>query len=455
MSVTLSNLTMSNVSAGTSGSTPPAGDPYWSSVSLLTETTSTNTQANLEFLDSSINNFTITNTNGGYTQGTFSPVSGGHSAHAGGNFCRLDLANFTYATGNFTIEAWVYPTETNTNMTIFAQSNANNLNTGAFRIESDNALTYTYYTDSGGGSAVAFQGGTISPNVWTHVAVSRSGTTTKLFVNGTVVNTATIATMYQSASGSAVGSYATTNVSPFYGYLSDVRVTTAAVYTGNFSVPTAPLTAISGTQLLLSFDNAGIYDAAAKNNMFTAGNTQVSTAQAKFGTTSINLDGTGDTLYAAQPSSNFAFGTGDFTVEGWVYVSAATPTAGGVFQQGTTLFPADTVNSVAFGTVTAGQTWQIYAGNAPSTSATTWTTGTWYNFAVVRSSGTTKLYIDGVSVISLADTVNYTGTYMGMGAIYGAAPYNLNGYIQDFRVTKGVARYTANFTPSAQPFPTN
>jgi hypothetical protein len=44
---------------------------------------------------------------------------------------------------------------------------------------------------------------------------------------------------------------------------------------------------------------------------------------------------------------------------------------------------------------------------------------------------------------------------MGLGAIYGASPYNLNGYIQDFRVTKGVARYTADFTPSAQPFPTN
>jgi hypothetical protein len=255
MSVNLSNLTMSRVSAGSSGATPPpSGDPYWSSVSLLTETTGTNTQTNLAFVDSSTNNFTITNTNGGYTQGTFSPVSGGHSAHAGGNFYRLDLANFTYATGNFTIEAWVYPTVTSTNMTIFAQSNANNQNTGAFRIESDNVLTYTYYTGSSGGSAVAFQGGTISPNVWTHVAISRSGTTTKLFVNGVVVNTATIATMYQSASGSAVGSYATTNVSPFYGYLSDVRVTTTAVYTGNFSVPTAPLTAITGTQLLMSFD---------------------------------------------------------------------------------------------------------------------------------------------------------------------------------------------------------
>lgn len=449
MSIILSNLTMSGVSAG---STPPApsGDPYWSSVSLLTETTGTNGQNNLSFVDSSTNNFAITNTNNGYTQGTFSPVAGGHSALAGGASTRLDMPNFSYADGDFTIEAWVYPTQTSVNRTIFAQSNATNLNTGVFRIEANNALTYTYYTSSSTGSAVAFQGGTISPNVWTHVAISRSGTTTKLFVNGVVVNTATIATMYQSASTSAVGSYATTNVSPFYGYLSDVRVTTTAVYTGNFSVPTAPLTAIIGTQLLLSFNNAGIYDAAAKNNLATInGGAYVTTAQKKFGTTSIELNGAG-ALMAYPVSNEFGFGTGDFTIEFWMRGATNAVPSGYLYAQNGAVSP--------YIRTTSGQL--IYgvngAGGDKITVGAVLTFNTWYYVAVSRSGASTKLFLNGTQIGSTYTASNNFSvpTQVALGST--TTPNNrFAGYIQDLRVTKGVARYTANFAAPTEPFPTN
>ena len=459
MSINLSNLTMSRVSAGSITTPPPSGDPYWSSVSLLTETTGTNGQNNLVFVDSSTNNFTIANTNLGYAQGTFSPVVGGHSAGPGGDFYRLDLPNFSYANGDFTIEAWVYPTVTSINRTIFAQSNANQFNTGAFRIEADNRLTYTYFTSSSTGSAVAFQGGVISPNVWTHVAISRSGTTTKLFVNGVVVNTATIATMYQSASASAVGGYAATNVSPFYGYLSDVRVTTAAVYTGNFSVPTAPLTAITGTQLLLSFNNAGIYDATAKGDFFTKGDSQVSTAQKKFGTTSVKFDGSGDYLYA-QPNAAYSFGTGDFTVEGWVYFNVI-PSSGNIapFCQ-SDVIGTSTNDKWWFGHFNGNLTFATHSAGGPN-ATTPWTpsTNTWYYVAATRSSGTMKLFINGVSgTVTNGGTGTFNGKSLSSnGVTIGAisTPYYLNGYMQDVRLTKGVARYTATFAAPTEPFPTN
>ena len=183
------------------------------------------------------------------------------------------------------------------------------------------------------------------------------------------------------------------------------------------------------------------------------GDAQISTAQSKFGGSSITFDGTGD--YLTVPSSaDFAFGTGDFTVDGWVRVNTVTSKSNGVFQQATTLFPQSTTNSVALGT--SNNNWQIYAKNAQSVSVATLDASTWYFFALVRNGTTTRLYIDGTSVIEVtADSTNYTGQIVGVGSIFGTSAYNttMNGYIDDLRITKGVARYTSNFTPPTAPFP--
>jgi len=150
-------------------------------------------------------------------------------------------------------------------------------------------------------------------------------------------------------------------------------------------------------------------------------------------------------------NSAFTFGTGDFTIEGWVWSSNAISTANGIFQQGTSFPQTSTSNTVAFGTVNSGQTWQIYAKNTNTASSATWVINTWYYFAVVRNSGTTVLYINGIAVITVtADTTNYTGTYFGIGEIYSNVGYH-TGYISNFRVVKGTALYTANFAPPTGP----
>jgi hypothetical protein len=64
------------------------------------------------------------------------------------------------------------------------------------------------------------------------------------------------------------------------------------------------------------------------------------------------------------------------------------------------------------------------------------------------------LYVNGTSIISVADTTNYTDQNFTIGGWYSTG-FLLNGYIDDLRVTKGVARYTANFTPPAAAFPTS
>ena len=459
MTVSLSNLTMSRVSAS-GKEVPPTGDPYWSSVTLLTETTGTNTQNNKVFKDSSVNNYTITNTGSvnvtQVTQGTFSPTTGGHSGYfTGASQAGLRTQNFSYATGDFTIESWIYPTQilAFTVYTIFAQDANNGLDTGSFAIENSGKLTYNYKTSSN--NFVKIQTTElVSTNTWTHVAVSKSGTSIKLFINGVVSYSGTVpASLYQNTTtltGIGANSQA---ISLFVGYLSDVRVTTTAVYTANFSVPTAPLTAITDTKLLLNFNNAGIYDATNKNDLLTENTAQVSTAQKKFGTTSMKFSTLGDRLVLPL-STNRQFGTGDFTIEFWFYRNT-TGSAQVLYDQrinGTTVAPAIYINN-------PGGTYGIYyvagATDAISAAGVVPTVNTWYHVAVSRSGTSTKMFVNGTQVgTTYTDNNNYVATPLYIGSNYAANPV-LTGYMQDVRVTNGVARYTANFTAPTEAFPTS
>ena len=185
------------------------------------------------------------------------------------------------------------------------------------------------------------------------------------------------------------------------------------------------------------------------------GNAQISTTQKKYGTGSMKFDGSGD--YARTPSSTaLQFGTGDLTAECWVYRTAV-GNLPGFFQISTNTngLQSSATNTIAAGITTGGTEVVMYAKNAFNVSASAAGTAlnTWIHFAVVRSSGTTKLYVNGTAVITVAsDTTNYTGTYLAVGGLYSTNNL-LTGYIDDLRITKGVARYTADFTPPTQAFP--
>jgi hypothetical protein len=197
-----------------------------------------------------------------------------------------------------------------------------------------------------------------------------------------------------------------------------------------------------------------ITDSALGVNWTVGGTAKISTTQSKFGGSSMAFDGSAGCVINAPVGASWTFGTADFTVEGWVYVTAAATNSNGIFQQGTSAFASSTTNSLGFGTVTSGSKWQIYAKNTNTSSTASWSTATWYHFALVRSGTTTTLYIDGTSVITVtADSTNYTGTHFGLGSLFGTAVGAVhNGYIDEFRVTKGVARYTANFTAPTAAF---
>jgi hypothetical protein len=418
------------------------------------------------FKDNSSNNFAITVTGTPSVQ-RFSPfdpaaeystsVIGGSGYFDGsGDYLSRSFTSTTdpmYFGGNtFTVEAWVYMAST-TGVTIIYDCSATN--TGSFGATSlfvDTGTVGFQLRPTTGGTNTIVSGGTVVRNTWTHIAFSLNAGSGKLFVNGTQVGSTTtfptVATF--TPVGAAIGRFANgyvTGINDFNGYISNLRlVNNTAVYTTTFTPPTAPLTAITNTSLLLNTVNAGIFDNAMMNDLVTVGNAQVSTAVKKYGTGSMAFDGSGDWLtYPDTPATRLE--SGDFTIEAWIYLNTV-----GVSQ--TIVTKGNITGFIFWVSGNLRFTW----GTSSILIASSLSANQWYHVAVVRSgsaTGNLKIYIDGVlsATSSTAVTDNFNQTDIGYVGAGRSAANPMNGYIDDLRITKGFARYTANFTPPTAAFP--
>ena len=157
---------------------------------------------------------------------------------------------------------------------------------------------------------------------WIHVAFVRSSGTIKVYVNG--VNSATQSdTTNYTSTNFKIGQYYSAGYG-MEGYISNFKMCLNAIYTSNFTPPTALVTPTSGgssaasTKILVNFTNAAIIDSSRKTNALTVGNAQLDTSVKKFGTASAEFDHTGDYLKISR-GSFIAIGLGDFTIECFVY----------------------------------------------------------------------------------------------------------------------------------------
>ena len=171
---------------------------------------------------------------------------------------------------------------------------------------------------------------------------------------------------------------------------------------------------------------------------------EIVTAQSKFGGSSGRL--TGGSKISTPAHDDFAYGTGDFTWEFWLRLA----TLGG------NQYALD--HSLNGGTVVYNSFLRYY-NSTIGVGGPLYTTGggallinTWYHIAVARESNITRFFVDGVLKSSGTDNHNYGSLAPQIGA-YSTSSNSLNGWVDDFRITKGVARYTAAFTPPAAAFP--
>lgn len=432
------------------------------------------------FRDESANAFTVTRNNNASVQ-RFSPFSptaayaagaiggSGQSDGSGDYLTVADNTAFHFGSGNFTIEAWVYLTDNQGGTTKSVTSKfEGNAGTGPWALWIQaTTLKPRFYVNYGAGFENRFlEGSAVDVASWCHLAVVRNGSTITLYQNGT--STATLAVSTNSLyvdSGVVVVLDDRNFTRNLKGGISDLRIIKgSAAYTSNFTPPTSPLTAITNTSLLLNFTNAAIVDNAMMAVPETVGNAQIDTTIKKYGTGSMKFDGTGDRL-TIPSSSDFLFGTGDWTVEAWVYI-AGNSSANSAGNRDACIFAISNASSAAMAlivignTTTTGTRLQLVKEtntNVDINNAQSISQGVWHHIAACKASNTIRLFFNGTQVGSnVTDTTIWgSSTLPGNVGSLQRTGYidDLNGYIDDLRITKGVARYTANFTPPTAALP--
>ena len=451
----------SSTTAGTSVFTSPTTELTTSSQGATSGNVSLLTCQNNRFVDNSATGATVTPTGTPSVQ-PFSPfapqfqwtapvIGGSGSFSAAGDYLTApysttDLDWFTSGV-DYTIEAWIMVTgagwQAGGSSVVGNMSATTGTNYWSFGINASIQCQFSYF--NGAGQTVTLSSVTSSYNQWMHIAMCKTSSGIQLFANGVGGTVTAISGTPQSSTGTplTIGQF---NGVPCPGYISNVRIVKGtALYSGStYTIPTAPATAVTNTKLLVSATNAGIYDGKMANNLQTVGNAQVSTSVVKYGSGSMAFDGTGDYLTTASAQNAAPIGTGDCTVEMWVYLST-TGVVQGLVGNMTEL------GSAGFSLyVQANNTLRFQHGTTTITSTNTMVSGVWYHVAFARSNSIVNVFVNGVLWITGTATTNLSlgaATVVVGRAYTNTNNYYLNGYLDDLRITAGLARYTANFTP--------
>ena len=334
----------------------------------------------------------------------------------------------------FTIEGWYYPDATSASFDmIYGQSATNGYATaGALYFNGGDATLY--YSISSGSSTITSSKPWVK-STWNHFAVTSTGSTLKLYINGVEGGSATDA----SFSGTADLQVSHTSYD-LHGFVSDFRISNSVVYSSAFTPPTAPLSS-TGSIVHIKGTDAHVLDKAQVSNLKLVGGAAATTTQAKFGSTaSVAFDGSDDIVQTPQ-SSIYNLGTGAFTAECFFRVNDDDQNSLIYFLSGNTnvlgTFYFHTNNSIA-----VYDSGYITGNTGSGSNHNILSINTWHYLAVTRDTTTMRVYIDGTQVFSGSNTTNYSTDNIRLGGHqYGNY---LNGYLQDVRISIGKARYTGS-----------
>lgn len=202
--------------------------------------------------------------------------------------------------------------------------------------------------------------------------------------------------------------------------------------------------------LLLHMDGAdgstGFVDSGPKSLALTpTGGVKIDAEKAKWGQ-SARFSALGG--ITTEPSEALGFGSGDYTIEAWVYTNSAS---------GFGCFFDNRLSGAIGVAVYIGNSGRAFAiannNDVIAYSSLQAPLGSWYHLAVTRHSGITRGFVNGVLAATVSDARAFPSTAAARVGLSNVGAQGFTGYIDDLRVTKGVARYTANFTPPDKPFP--
>lgn len=364
------------------------------------------------------------------------------ASFSGYNYLIIPGSDFAFGTTAFTWECFVK----SGNNSIWSGYNwifGTQNNNGAFYREKDssgNTLVFGGLNNSSSYVQVAGSTATDFTAKWYHIAASYDGTTLKLFIDGVLYASGSIASINY---GNPLWIGTHYNLGGYVGKMAGVRIVKgSALYTSSFTVPTSLLTAVNGTKLLLNFGSNAVpntipwyADTSSSRRAITLAGS-VTQSDEGGGVKAAVFNGSNST-YLSFASSDFAFSTTAFTWE--CFVKAG-----------------DTANNWFFGTPNnvgsfdrdSGVLSFLAKNNGGSyislSGASVTFTAKWYHIAACYDGTTLRLFKDGVLYASNSQgSINY-GSTTWVGAHYNLGGYN--GKIAGIRVVKGTALYTSNFT---------
>ena len=375
-----------------------------------------------------------------------------------------DHADWNFGTGAFTFDFWVN----------FSSFKDINILVNAWDIDTVQRSFYVRYNNSAsqlqfeltstgaGGDLTVFKSWSPSTGTWYHIAVVRNSNTFTLYVGGVSIGSEVDSlSHYDSTSEVRIGKPWFSSPDYYFdGYMDELRITKGeARWTSDFTPPTSAYTSDANTKLLLHFDG----DESDSGHTVTFNDGPQITASGTFDG-SYHFNGTTDYL-TSPDSADWNFGTGDFTIDMWVYHTTA---IGAV--ENYVVYYHHQIDGIDAGFITRRSA-SGGVGTYISTDGTTFayaeiTTETvssdvWHHIAIVRTGDTIKQFIDGI--LATVDSSSYTGSistspdelFIGCEPSYSGGQNYINlidGYIDELRISKGVARWTENFTPPTGPY---
>ena len=359
---------------------------------------------------------------------------------------------FDLGGGDFTIDLWARFTAIQARNPLIGLGDGSydGRTTGWLLTVDGNQLTLSRH--DGSATVAKSVSWTPSANTWYHIAAVRSGDALRFYVNGVQVGAdQDVSGQTYSRAGAEPlhvgGNYwdATGSQYHFNGHLDEVRLSPGvARWSGAFTPPDGAYLNDGASKLLLHAD--GEMDASdGRRIVNTQGDAALSTSWEKYGTGSLCLDGIGDYVEIAD-SADFDFGDGDFTVDWWEYRTAAT--------EGASSFVRDDRNpeplllgcysgGMLYVLMSSGTGWDI----ANLQSMGTATLNQWVHLAVSRRGNTFYAFKNGQQTATWSSSAALAegNAAPKIGGRHGTL--FMTGYMDEFRITKGQALWTANFTP--------
>jgi hypothetical protein len=374
------------------------------------------------------------------------------------------MTSLDFGTGPFTIEAWLYMVSYVTNSTIWGANVAQAAGNYQFSVTNFSPNTQRLVFVDGPSLNYVESTNQVPTGQWVHVAVSREGTgtnQTRVFIDGVLEGSGTVSTNYTFTDGFCIGRNRG-GTAYLNGYIDELRVSNVARYTTTFTPQTTPFVNDENTLVLLHMDgtdgatdfpdDVGVRQA---NGVDMQGGAFLDTTDFKFGGGSFNGE-SGSTATVGKSSYDIAFGTGDFTLEAWVYITADFSSTGTViFATGTSISDA---SDIRLGVGSTTNNFSVRLGTTNYLNASTiWSLNTWYHVALTRSSGICNLWVNGTKDTTVGSSGDMSfsqdcaARQVGIGRITYANVRCMPGNIDEVRISS-VARYTSNFTAPTAAF---